>query len=90
MEYKKIIIPLILAIFLLSITSVCASEMDDTIAGEDVKSMELSIDEIDEDNLKTDDENIQVAGDGETHGVQKAEGNYSTLDREIGTAGNDK
>ena len=70
MECKKIIIPLILAIFLLSITSVCASEIDNAMASEDTKSMELSIDEIDEDDLKTDDENIQVAGDGETHGVQ--------------------
>ena len=88
MECKKIIIPLILAIFLLSITSVCASEIDNAMASEDTKSMELSIDEIDEDNLKTDDENIQVAGDGETQGVQKDEGNYSTLAREIGSGGN--
>ena len=88
MEYKKIIIPLILAIFLLGITSVCASEMDDAIASEDINSVELSIDEIDEDNLKTDDENIQVAGDDETQGVKKDEGNYSTLAREIGSGGN--
>ena len=53
MEYNKIIIPLILAIFLLSITSVCASEIDNTIASEDTDSMELSSDDIIEDNLQT-------------------------------------
>ena len=94
MEYKKIIISLILAIFLLSITSVCASEIDDTIASEDTKSMELSIDEIDDDNLQTDEKNIQVADD-ETLSAQEDEkalspsmSKYSNLAQEIGSGGN--
>ena len=94
MEYKKIIIPIILAIFLLSITSVCASEIDTTIASEDTKSMELSIDEIDDDNLQTDEKNIQVADD-ETLSAQEDDkalspsmNTYSNLAQEIGSGGN--
>ena len=43
MEFRKTIILLMLAIFLFSITSVCASEIDNPIASEDTSQIELSV-----------------------------------------------
>ena len=43
MEFRKTIILLILAIFLFSITSVCASEIDTPITSEDTNQMGLSV-----------------------------------------------
>ena len=43
MKYKKSIIVLLLAIFLFSITTVCASEIDTPIASEDTNQIELSV-----------------------------------------------
>ena len=81
MEYKKIIIPVILAIFLFSITSVCAGEIDTAIASEDSKSMNLSVG----------DENVELT---EIMSVQNEDtlslnqGNYSDLAEEIQSGGN--
>ena len=55
MKFKKSMILIILSIFLLSIASVCASDVNDTvISSEDTVQMELSQNnEISEDNLQT-------------------------------------
>ena len=64
MEYKKSIILLTLAVFLLSITCVSASEIDDTLASEDTNTIGLSVDnDIIEDNLQTSEENSKLAAD---------------------------
>ena len=93
MDYKKSIIILILAIFLFSITSVCASDVNDTVmAGEDTSQMILSAgNEIDVDNLKTGEENnilvqtgnepVGAGTDSEILGEDI--GNYSGLSEEI-------
>ena len=44
MKYKKIMFMLVLAVFLLSITCVSASEIDDTLASEDTNTIGLSVD----------------------------------------------
>ncbi|MBE6502664.1 MAG: hypothetical protein E7Z79_09545, partial [Methanobrevibacter thaueri] len=57
MKVNKSIIMLILVIFILSLTSVCAGEMDDAIASNDTDQIELSSnDKISEDNLQTNEE----------------------------------
>ena len=57
MKVNKSIIMLILVIFLFSLTSVCAGEMDDAIASDDTDQIELSSnDKISEDNLQTNEE----------------------------------
>ena len=62
MEYKKTIILLTLAVFLLSITCVSASEIDDTLASEETNTIGLSVDnDIIEDNLQTSEENDELA-----------------------------
>ena len=43
MKYKKSMIIIMLAIFLFSITTVCASEIDTPIASEDTNQMGLSV-----------------------------------------------
>ena len=93
MDYKKSIIILIMAIFLFSITSVCASDVNDTVmAGEDTSQMILSAgNEIDVDNLKTGEENNILAQTGnepvgagtDSEILGEDIGNYSGLSEEI-------
>ena len=62
MKYKKIMFMLVLAVFLLSITCVSASEIDDTLASEDTNTIGLSVDNDNiEDNLQTSEENEALA-----------------------------
>ncbi|MEE1135045.1 MAG: hypothetical protein UHW60_09755, partial [Methanobrevibacter sp.] len=62
MKIKKSIIMLMLVIFLFSLTSVCAGEMDDAMASDDTDQIVLSSnDGIAEDNLKTGDEKVTLA-----------------------------
>ena len=87
MEYKKTIILLILAIFLVSISGVCASEMDDAIASDDTNAIELSADnDIVEDNLQiTEENNILKSNDEDI--LSDDSGNYSGLSSEISFGG---
>ena len=97
MKYKKSIILLVLAVFLLSITCVSASEIDDTLASEDTNTIGLSVDkDIIEDNLQTSEENDELAStdydeaiaqtDTEVLGEDSAK--YSDLAEEIRHSGN--
>ena len=87
MEYKKTMV-LVLAIFLVSITGVCASEIDDTIASEDTNSIELSSkNDIIEDNLQITEENNMLKSNDENV-LSENYGNYSELASEIGSGGN--
>ena len=92
MEYKKTIILLVLAIFLVSISGVCASEMDDTLASEDTNAIELSADnDVADDNLQItqendDDEILSTQTDNDV--LSDNSGNYSELSKEIGSGGN--
>ncbi|WP_295116087.1 right-handed parallel beta-helix repeat-containing protein, partial [uncultured Methanobrevibacter sp.] len=98
MKYKKIMILLVLAVFLLGIAGVSASEIDNVIASEDTDSMELSADnDMAEDNLQTHEENeeltltdnddtLSVKNDTEILGANT--GTYSGLSTEIGSGGN--
>ena len=62
MKVKKSIIMLMLVIFLFSLTSVCAGEMDDAMASDDTDQIVLSSnDGIAEDNLKTSGEKSDVS-----------------------------
>ena len=97
MKYKKIMFMLVLAVFLLSITCVSASEIDDTLASEDTNTIGLSVDkDIIENNLQTSEENDELAStdydeaiaqtDTEVLGADSA--TYSDLAYEIGQPGN--
>ena len=97
MKYKKIMFMLVLAVFLLSITCVSASEIDNTIASENANTIELSADnDIIEDNLQTSEENEALAStdydeaiaqtDTEVLGADSAK--YSDLAEEISQPGN--
>ena len=97
MKYKKIMFMLVLAVFLLSITCVSASEIDDTLASEDTNTIGLSVDkDIIEDNLQTSEENEALAStdydeaiaqtDTEVLGADSA--TYFDLAEEIGQPGN--
>ena len=93
MDYKKSIIVLLLAIFLLSITSVCASEIDTPIASEDTNQIELSdSDKVIEDNEQTNEKNSILAqsnnvetlsAENDTEILHKNEGTYSDLSHDI-------
>ena len=97
MKYKKSLLILITAIFLVSVAGVCASDANDTaIASDDSNQMELSSDsEISEDNLQTgeensiltqnDDETVSAESDSQTLGA--GEGTFSDLRNEIGNGG---
>ena len=97
MKYKKSLLILIMAIFLVSIAGVCASDANDTaIAGDDSNQMELSSDnEISEDDLQTGEENtILTQNDDETVSAQtdserlsEGSGTYEDLINEIGDGG---
>ena len=98
MEFGKTIILLMLAIFLFSITSVCASEMDTPIAGGDAGQMELSVnDEMSVDNLQKVEENVELALVDNDESVSAQTGadvlsgdensTYSELSREISQSG---
>ena len=98
MGFKKSIIILILAIFLFSIASVCASDANDAaILCEDANQIELSSsNEIDEDNLKTSEENTTltqandetVSAESESETLGEDEGTFNQLKDEIGNGGN--
>ena len=88
---------LVLAVFLLSITCVSASEIDDTLASEDTNTIGLSVDkDIIEDNLQTSEENEVLAStdydeaiaqtDTEVLGADSA--TYFDLAEEIRHSGN--
>ena len=99
MKYKKIMLILITAIFLVSIASICAADANDTmVASEDANQMELSSgNQITEDNLQTteenttfaqtdNDESISVETDSQI--LSESEGTYYDLRDEIGNGGN--
>ena len=87
-----------MAIFLVSVAGVCASDANDTaIAGDDSNQMELSSGSvISEDNLQTDEENtILTQNDDETVSAQtdserlnEENGTYSDLRNDIANGGN--
>ena len=93
MDYKKGIIVLLLAIFLFSITSVCASEIDDSIASEDTNQIKLSDnDKVIEDNVQTSEKNSILAqtnnvetlsAENDTEILHAKEGTYSDLSHDI-------
>ena len=98
MEFRKTIIVLLLAIFLFSITSVCASEMGTPMAGGDTGQIELSVnDEMSEDNLQTVEDNVELALADNDKSVSAQTGadvfsvdensTYSELSREISQIG---
>ena len=101
MEYKKIMITIILAIFLFSIASVCASDVNDTaIASEDTQAIELSQNEeittTDESQktIQTNDTEMLTANDEETTATQNnldtlslEEKTYTDLSNAVGTGG---
>ena len=96
MKYKKIMFMLVLAVFLLSITCVSASEIDDTLASEDTNTIGLSVDNDIEDNLQTSEENEALAStdydeaiaqtDTDVLGADSA--TFSDLAEEISQPGN--
>ncbi len=88
MKYSKSIIILVLAVFLLSISSVCASEIDNTIASDDTNDIGSAEDEI-EDNLKTSDENDELTLT-DTDVLAADSATYSDLAVEISQSGNIK
>ncbi|WP_458406164.1 beta strand repeat-containing protein [Methanobrevibacter sp.] len=90
MKFNKNIILLMIAIFLFSITGVCASEMDDSIANDDANIMELSVDdEISVDNMQISEDNDEtVSTQADADVVSTNPGNYSGLSAEIGSGGN--
>ena len=98
MKYKKIMFMLVLAVFLLSITCVSASEIDDTLASEDTNTIGLSVDkDIIEDNLQTSEENDELAlndndetlsAKNDTDVLSDNSGTYSGLSAEIGSGRN--
>ena len=97
MKYKKIMFMLVLAVFLLSITCVSASEIDDTLASENANTIELSADNDIEDNLQTSEENeaLALTDNDETLSAKNDadvlsdnSGTYSGLSDEIGFGGN--
>ena len=98
MKYKKIMFMLVLAVFLLSITCVSASEIDDTLASEDTNTIGLSVDkDIIEDNLQTSEENDELAltdndetlsAKNDADVLSDNSGTYSGLSDEIGSGGN--
>ena len=97
MKYKKSLLILIMAIFLVSIAGVCASDANDTsMANEDSNQIKLSSgNEMSEDNLQTSEENnILTLNDDETVSAQtdserlsEGNGTYEDLINEIGDGG---
>ncbi len=93
MKYKKIMLILITAIFLVSIASVCAADANDTmVASENTNQMDLSSNNvIVEDSLQTSEENTTLtqANDAESDSqiLAEGEGTYYDLRNEIGSGG---
>ena len=96
MGFKKSMLILILAIFLISIASVCAADANDVaIASEDTNQMDLSSNNvISEDNLKTSEDTLTRANDDETVSeeadseiLSAGEGTYNDMITEIGDGG---
>ena len=97
MEYKKSIIIIILAIFFVSIASVCAADANDVaIAGEDAQMVVSSNNVMGEDNLETSEDDAVLAQQndepsvGETDSQTPGEsiGNYTDLRNDIARDGN--
>ena len=98
MEFKNTIILLILAIFLFSITGVCASEIDNQIVSEDTNTIGLSSDnDIIDNNLQTSEKNDELTltdndetlnAKNDTDVLGDNPGTYSGLSTEIGSGGN--
>ena len=82
-----------LAVFLLSISSVCASEIDNTIASDYTDSTELSSDNVDEnlqiteknDELSLTDNNDTLSVKNDVNVLGDSFGTYSGLKKEIGS-----
>ena len=94
MSYKKIIITLVLSIFLLTIATVSASDVNDTIvASEDTNQMELSYNGISNDNLQTNAKNTTqtdnklASAENDLKILGESEGTYSDLRRDIEQGG---
>ncbi len=101
MEYKKSIIILLLTIFLFSIASVCASDVNNTVvASEDTQAIELSQNEemttTDESQktIQTNDTEMLTANDEETTATQNnldtlslEEKTYADLSNAVGSGG---
>ena len=97
MEFKKSIIILIMAVFLVSIASVCAADANDTTIVSEDDGIELTANNvISKDNLKTsednavlvqtnDDETVSAESDSQT--LAADEGNYSDLRQDIENGG---
>ena len=88
MKYKKFMLILITAIFLVSIASASASDANDTlVASEDTNQIELSdSDKAIEDNLQTSEEQkVTQAGNEEKTGATD-DGTFKALSRKIGSA----
>ena len=78
---------LILVIFLFSLTSVCAGEMDDAIASNDTDQIELSSnDKISEDNLQTNEEKATLgeSDDSTDVSLKSSDGDELSSSREFG------
>ena len=97
MKFKKIMILLIMAVFLVSIASVCATDANDTmVASEDTSQIELSVnEEMSMDNLQTSEEKLESGVDDEsfsdktdTELLGEAPATYSDLAEEINKPGN--
>ena len=99
MRFKKRLIILMLAIFLVSIAAVSAADANDTIvASEDANQIELSSNNvIDEDNLKTSENNAILAQDNDDETISAEvdseiltanQGTFSNLRTDIANGGN--
>ncbi|WP_405322267.1 right-handed parallel beta-helix repeat-containing protein [Methanobrevibacter thaueri] len=97
MKYKKSIIVIILAVFLVSIAAASASDVNETVmASEDTGEIELAQDsEIDEMqsaqedvSLVQTDNNGMLGSVNDLNVLSVSEGNYSDLRKEIGNGGN--
>ena len=98
MDFKKSMLILILAIFLVSIAGVCAADANDTtVASEDANQMDLSSNNvIVEDSLQTSEENTTltqtnddgtVSAESDSQILNEGEGTYYDLRNEIGDGG---
>ena len=99
MRYRKLMFMLVLTILIFGATSVCASDLNDTvITSEDTNQMGLSAgDELDVDNIKTSEndailtqtkDNESMDGEIDSKVLGADTGTYSGLSNEIGSGGN--
>ncbi|WP_405273149.1 right-handed parallel beta-helix repeat-containing protein, partial [Methanobrevibacter sp.] len=87
MRIRKIMIVLLITVFLLSIASVCASDVDDTLTSDDKNT----VIELSDENLKTSADNVQTIDEtiGERIDERIDEETLSSTDDEIVTAEKD-